>query len=121
MKGLSSEDEWCMLDTVPSMMIHCFLFRKLKFPHYFYLINAIECFDLFSHNNEHSIHFTRHLFRIMDGFLELDAVDVVTCWYISTLSLTMAQCTEKVISITLYKLFDCSWVKSIKWVVVGLR
>lgn len=77
--------------------------------------------DLFSHNNKHSIHFTRHIFRIMDGFLQLSAVDVMTCWYISILSLTMAQCTEKVISITLHKLFDCSWVKNIKQVVVGLR
>lgn len=33
----------------------------------------------------------------------------------------MAQGTEKVISITLYKLFDCSWVKSVKQVVVGLK
>lgn len=40
-------------------------------------------FDLFSHNNKHSIHFTRHLFNVIDGFIELNEADVMTCWYIT--------------------------------------
>jgi len=57
----------------------------------------LSAFDLFSHNNKHSIHFTRSLFKVIDGFCELNEDDVMTCRYISILSVTMAQCTEKVI------------------------
>lgn len=76
--------------------------ESLNFHIIFIWIRLLSTFNLFSHSNKHFIHFTGHLFTIMDGFLELDAVDVVTCWYVSILSPTMAQCTGKVISITLY-------------------
>lgn len=71
---------WCSAKFMDDSL---FFFESLNFHIIFIWLMLLSTFDLFSHNNKHSIHFTRNLFNVTDGFIELNEADVMTCWYIT--------------------------------------
>lgn len=71
----------CLIQCQVHRWFTVFFPESLNFHIIFIWLMLLSAFDLFSGNNKHSIHFTRPLFRIMDGFLELMQL---MSWHVGT-------------------------------------